>query len=393
MTMRKNHQRNLIIALLTFSVTFCFMSAVISDISGNNSPKRIVTPQAAIVIAITSDISPLEDGSYIAGSVIHFEIQNAGYTSAVITLTGSEREFDYTLNKSLVDGTFWMDWVTKNPKTGDDPVTPDTYTISLNVDGGATEECTPTTIKIVTQPLDLTIIIILVAIVGAVGVSAFVVVKKKGGSKKKEGDLEFGNVDKTQSKKKGTVYKGASAIGKRSGQVAESKTKSESKTAVLERPDADPTEKPHFKAIKGAFGVEKPKTSGSQLMPANDTFKFETKAASSAAMVKNMELKLDLKSKINFTTSKVDSILSNVEFFKAILLQQEQEELACPTCDRKATKYWVVCPFCEIQEHDSELGLQQSLFSIGGGIRFCPICKRVIQPSWSECPYCFVNDK
>ena len=392
-------KKSMNIVFVVFSITFCFLSLLALRSDENNVPQEI-SPSQTVTISITltnSDEYPAipDGGGYLIGSKFLFEVPDqAGYTTVLIKLTSSTRSWTLTLSK--IAGPWYINWDSGEPTAGEDSVPADTYTLSLTVNG-APKTCTPSEIIITNPPLDMTMIFILIGIIAGVSVGALVVVKtKKSGSKKKENELEFGTVDKTKSQKKGTVYKGASAIGKRSGQVAESK----SKTSVLDRTD-ELEEKTHFKAIKGAFGIEKPKSApipsskptSKQMMPSDSSFQFETKVASSAAMIKSMELKMDLKDKVNFTLSKVESLLSNIEFFKAILLQQEQEELACPTCNKKAAQWWIICPYCEIQEHDSELGLQQSLMSIGGNVGFCPSCKRVIQPSWSECPYCYAKDK
>jgi len=387
--MRKYHKRSSKIVVLILLISVCFSSVYIINSRGLNAYQEI-TPTQTVQITVSSEPEALDEGGYLVNSEITFSLPHDGSWGAsptvILTLTGPTRAFPLTMTKT---GTTWKYIWDSGPSSEAEAAPADTYTISLTVDGN-TKDCSLSTLVLVNPPVDPMIIIIPIVIIAAVAVSALVIVKVKRG----KDDVEFEKVDKTKSKKKkGEVYSGASSIGKRSGQIAESK--GGSKTSVLDTPTSTTkSEGRHFKAIKGAFGVEKPTTTETkQMMPADSMFKFETKAAQSAAMVKSMELKMDLKSKVNFTTSKVNSIISNIEFFKAILLQQEQGELACPTCDKKANKYWIVCPYCELQEHAAELGLQQSLMTIGGTVGFCPSCKRVIQPSWSECPYCFAKDK
>ena len=385
--MRRYYKINSKIILFILLIASCSLSVFILS-SRDYTARQEIVPSQTVEIIITSSIDPLEDGSYLIGSELTFKIPDVvTYTSAEIILTGQTRAFILTLTKS--GATWFVKWNTQEPSAGDAPAEICTYTITLKINDGATD-CSPTKLSIANEPMDPMIIIVLILIVAGVGVGGLVVVKLKKG---KEGDVTFDEVDKSKSKKKGKVYSGASSIGKRSGAIAESK--GDSKTSVLDTPSASSGSQGgvHFKAIKGAFGVDTSKPEKKQLMPADSSFKFETKVAQSAAMVKSMELKMDLKSKINFLTSKVGSLLSNIEFFKAILQQQDQEDFACPTCNIKAQTYWVVCPFCEIREHEAELGLQQSMMSIGGNVGFCPGCKRIVQPSWSECPFCFVKDK
>ncbi len=374
-----------LITFIIFIITplFLFASQIINyDIYSNANQRTKISLSAPIEIKVESDKAQQSDGSYVVGSEISFEITDSGYSSVKITLAGSERTFDLTLE--LSGGKWYEKWNTQEPSSGEDPVPPDTYEITLKIDGSE-KGCNPTEIKISAENSGVSTItiVIIIAIIGGVSASALLVVRKK--RKSKEDKVEFGEADKTKPKKRGEIYSGASAIGKRSGQLAEEKAETES-TA---EPSVSVSKPPAFKP----FGIDRPEKTPQQLMPADTEFKFETKTSTSVAMMKDMESKMDLESRAGFSISKTDSILQNIDFFKAILAQQEQNELVCPTCKKKMSQFWSKCPYCTIKEHDSELGLKQSLLSISESVKFCPDCKRLIKPNWITCPFCFVKQK
>jgi len=378
----------------------CIFSILsISESNSIDNHEKSIVITGAIEIIIESEPDPLKEGSFLVGSELYFEIEDDAYESVEIEVSNVRRLVPVEMEKNLA-GNLWSGTLdTEEPKFGDVPLPSGTYQLNLIIDDEE-EVCTPNEIKLSQGGSNTMIIIIIISIIGAVSVSALVVVKKKQAAKRE--DVEFGEVDKMKSKKKGEVYSGASSIGKRSGKIAE--TKKKSKTSALERsPDEESADLTHFKHVKGAFGVStsspeiKEKSTASaakkQLMPADTGFKFETKASASAAIIKNMELKMDLDSKVEFITSKIESNLQNIEFFKAILAQHEQEELFCPDCNKKMSTYWIMCPYCEISEHDSELSLKASMLLLGEDVKFCPDCKRLIKPNWIDCPFCYVKNE
>jgi RNA polymerase subunit RPABC4/transcription elongation factor Spt4 len=361
----------------------CIVSLIIlSSITFNNSNEcegrsQGIELAAPINVKITSPDAATGEYSYPVGAELNFEVTDSGYASVTIRLIGSKEYFDI----QLTAGAKWIgNWKSINE---DPPVTPDTYLVKVIIDGTTTYDGIPSKIYFTGEAFPIWLIFVIIGAAAGVAVSSLFVVKKKKASRVK--DVEFGKVSKTK-KKKSEVYKGASAIGKRSGQIAESVTGKIESTDVEK---IDPSQASVYE-FKSDRRTQVTKSDKKQLIPADSGFKFETKASSGAAIMKSMEMKLDLDSKVNFTISKVDSLLQNIGFFKAILEKQEQEELVCPTCDKKMTKFWAVCPFCEIRERDSELGLKQSIVSISGDIRFCPNCKRIIKANWNTCPFCLV---
>ena len=362
----------LLISLFCFNVILPSLATPL----GNNKPdtKLDISPNTTS-LEIESDTDPLEDGSYKVGSVLTFSVKDHSYGEVVIKISGSTRS--WSLDLELSAGTWGLEWDTSEPTSGEEPVPGDTYSLALEIDGKE-EDCSPDSI-VISEEADNTMIIVIILIVciaAGIGAGGLFIFKKKR-SKTSE-DLEFSKVDKASSKKRGEVFKGASSIGRRSGQIAETKTK---------KVTAGPSVLPPVKDVKqGQENLKKPK----QMMPVDSTFKFETNVATSTAIVKDMELKMDLDQKISFLTSKVDSTIQNVDIFKAILQQHDQEELVCPKCGKRGSRFWIACPYCEISEHDSELGLKQSVLGLQD-VRFCPKCNRIIKPSWIECPYCFVR--
>lgn len=373
-----------IIILFIFTCLFSNILALTSkpvNFRENDISPNLIVMADAIEITISSSEDVLEDGSYIVGSELTFEVKNDGYNTVNIELEGKDsgRFFNLSLKSGVNEFTYKWDTNDPNPTKNDDPVDADNYDLTLYIDG-AEKDCDPSEIVITGEeeefPL-IYIVLIVIIIAAGLGITSLLVIKKKRAAK--ANDLEFKSVDKTKKpKKKSTIYKGASAIGKQSGKMAESKIKTmeketPKKTTEKHKPTTRPAPKPQV------------------MMPAMGD--FVTKTSVGAAMMKDMEQKLDLDSKIKFTSSKIESFLQNIEFFKAILSNLEQERLACPDCSRTMSKYWVSCPFCLIQEHDSELGLKLATISLSDDVRFCPNCKRIIKSNWVECPFCYVKNK
>lgn len=366
----------LLINLILFTMMFLDFN------KNNNDSQKVVLLADKIEISISSDKDKLSDGSYVVGSEITFEINDDDYMNVSITLSGSERAFPYDLEQGTAK--WFLIWNTDEPKSGDKPVTPDTYEIKLEIDGSK-KDCDPEEIVISSSEASTipiwVIIVIIIAIAGGISISSFFVIKRNRA--KKAEALQFDKVDKKKSKKKGEIYSGSSAIGKKSGELAEDKLK-EAKSVEESPSSLIPVEKPSPK--ESTLTQKQPK----QIMPAEE-FQFEVKTAKSTALIKDMEQKMDIESKVEFLSSKIESMLQNIEFFKVILSQHNQEQLICPKCKKKTSEFWALCPFCLIEERSADLGLKQSLLSIGENIRFCPNCKQVIQPNWMCCPYCFVK--
>lgn len=353
--------------------------------SSNTTPqeKKTVSLSASeITLNIDSDPEKLEDGTYPEGAEISFEITDESYSEVQLKLSGSERSWTYDMSLS---GNRWgYVWDTSEPTSGEEPVPSDTYSITLTIDGDDYDS-DPDEIVISSQQEGniLVIVVIIIAVIAAVSLSALIVIRKKRSSKAE--DMEFGSVDKTKAKKKGKVYKGASSIGRRSGQIAESKSKK-----TTSGPESGPEALGPSSSESKTKTKVKAKTSKKMMEPVSSKYKFETKSSAMAAMVKDMELKMSVEQKLDFLISKAEAGLQNIEFFKAILLQYEQEELRCPDCDQKMSEYWITCPYCKIKDSDSELSLKQSMLAMEKDVEFCPDCKRLIKPGWIKCPYCFV---
>lgn len=60
-----------------------------------------------------------------------------------------------------------------------------------------------------------------------------------------------------------------------------------------------------------------------------------------------------------------------LELEKEALLQDLEERLVCPTCQRRVREDYVVCPHCESRLKDT-----------------CRSCSKPLSMNWSVCPYC-----
>lgn len=336
------------------------------------------------VVQITITPSPEEDGSWLVGTELEFTLQDHEYNKVQIKLVGSTRAFMLDLKFNRFTDIWSIKWDTGRPSDYDpDPVPAGTYDLTLIINYLAYES-NPSEIVITTEGNPMLIVMLLIIIIGVVGAGGGLVFVKK--RKSKADGLEFGTVDKTKKKKKGQIYSGASSIGKRSGSIAEDKVKS--KTAALE---SDESKKSSIKSKIGSKIKKSTAEAPKQMMPADSNFTFETTESKSTFMMKSMESSMDLENKVKFMISRTESVVQNVEFFKAILSQQQQTELVCPECERTMSGYWAECPYCKV-EGDEELALKYHVLEISDEVRFCPSCKRLIKPNWIECPICFLRE-
>jgi len=382
--MKMSKKKTFILLIICLILNFSYVSLIREK--QNKIINKISLMDETIKINIKSDKEQLEDGSYLIGSVLTFEVENKGYNTVNIILLGqnSGRLFNLTLKKCL--DYFVIKWDTNdpNPIAEDKPADPDTYKITLKIDGNE-KDSDPSEITLATSqeefPLWL-IIIIIIGIIATVLISSLFVIKRKRAAKAE--DLEFKAVDKTVKKKKGKIYSGASLIGKRDGAIAELKTKSKISTESTSK--TKPKRKSQEIGSKPRENIMMPPLSSTNLFNSSPSSQLK-----SVAMIKTMEERLDFENKIKFQIAHIDSILQNIEFFKSILQTHPQTELYCPDCKRKVSKYWITCPYCEISEQDAELSLKQSMLAIKEDIKFCPDCKRIIKQNWIICPFCFVK--
>lgn len=214
--------------------------------------------------------------------------------------------------------------------------------------------------------------------------SSFFVIKRKRSAKAEE--IEFKAVDKHAKKKKGKIYSGASLIGKRDGAIAELKAKSQ-RTASRTGPKTESTYKVKERKSR-TWEISKDMKKFEPILPAEP---LSSSSLKNIAMIKTLEGSVDIESKIKFMISHIESILQNIEFFKSILQTHPQNELYCPNCNKKMSKYWSACPYCAISKQDDELSLKLSMLTVKSDIKFCPDCKRIIKPDWVVCPFCFIK--
>ncbi|MGV9205500.1 MAG: hypothetical protein ACOC44_15930 [Promethearchaeia archaeon] len=346
-----------------------------------------------VEIEIRSDPDPLEDGVYLIGAELRFLIEKQGYNTLEIIIEDERRVFTLTLNEGA---DYWV--VRWNTEELDDPIAPGEYQLTLLINGEERNSNPDTIIFSTGEDFPfLLIIIIVIAIAGLIGFGAFYVMRQK----KMKGDkVEMSKVEKRR-KKRGKIYSGASAIGKRSGKIAESKKKVKSPSESKQGREEQSTKARAngraeiFKDVDTPFGISKKKKalkSKPERKGTSTDFDLKISGSKSAAMMKKMELGMDIGEKTRFLTSKVESILSNIEFFKTILSKKKQTRLMCPECEKIASKYWTSCAHCSLEQYDLELGLEQSLVSLSGDVGFCTSCKRIIKPEWNKCPYCFIKN-
>jgi len=322
---------------------------------------------------------------FVQGTSVKFRIIDDNYKSISIQLKGTTQLYSGSFSKSLIGAQYMWEyvWDTQKPlASSDDPVLPDNYEVTVTIvksDDSTQVFSLNEPIQIYSSTgLDVGIVIVIAIIICAVVVSSLIVVIKRRGKKEK---IEFADAEKIK-KKKSEIYSGASAIGKESGKLAEEK--------LMETKSPYELIKPKEEVITSAIPLEpsapiKPKV--------QEDFKFslDSKKLPAAAVLKASEMNIDLDKKVDFLTSKIDSVDQNVTFFKEILKRYPSEEYVCPICNSSVSKNWRKCPFCQIKEHADELGMKQAIFSVDKQLRICTECKNLILAKWIDCPHCIVK--
>lgn len=374
-----------LVFLVVLTLNFAFLSSISKSEIKSKSLYFSAEPTS---IEIQSEPGKLEDGAYLVGSELTFQInKESGQTSVSLEITGQGRFFNLSFDEGV---NYWTyQWNTEEPRPNDDPIKPGEYELTLKINGEE-HESNPSKLVFSTGeekiPLGL-VIGIIIAIVGIIGFSGLFVLKRR---KATDEEPEVSKIKK-RKKKRGKIYSGASSIGKRSGQLAESKTNNK-KISSKKRQTGEESRvaKPSvFKEVESPFGVKKADSKPMRRVAAN--FNFEANQSKSTAMMKDMELKMNLDEKTKFLISKAESILSNIEFFKTILTKKNQFQYFCPECNKAVSINWTACPHCLLEKSDLELGLEQSLISLSDDIRFCTDCNRIIKPEWNKCPYCYIK--
>lgn len=231
--------------------------------------------------------------------------------------------------------------------------------------------------------------VILILVIVAVVVPVGIVAAKKASSKKLEQDLELVQKKGQEAqagrkpRRRGKVYKGASAIGRKSGQEAETLVKSRKlPKAASKRKD---------KGKKGQASRATPSRGpGARKKPPK---MIKAGTADSEKALKKAESGVDVTRRAAFVDSKVNS-LETVFGMVTSLVELIPDRKHCPQCGRKLAPNWTQCPWCVIKAHESEIGMKFSMQSIDAEESLCPKCHRLILTEYvGNCPHCFLRDR
>jgi len=194
----------------------------------------------------------------------------------------------------------------------------------------------------------------------------------------------------TKHKRKGEIYKGASALGKISGIEAE----------LMARRQREPTapDESREKSKKEREGRSKVRGIGPDReidnIPASSTVveeQFETiSTRASAQEIKAAERKvsIDPAKKADFLQGRLAN-LENIMNIIVGLVEMVVEPGNCEKCGKPITPAWRECPWCRVAAQNDELELKMSISGIDPKKHtVCPTCRSPLDPTWSRCPYC-----
>jgi hypothetical protein len=247
------------------------------------------------------------------------------------------------------------------------------------------------------DPLVLGIIIAAVAIGIAIPI-VIVVFKKKNQPVATESDLEMTSGPSKQ-KRRGKIYEGASAIGKKSGQEAEL-LQQRRETSVKTTSSSSNSDSTKPTIVPKVSSPKKTTTSLKSDIPESekdiDNLLENVSKAPSSIKIKQAEASVDLRRKIDFLLSKLMGLDQNLALIN-VLLDQTQSIQApsknCPTCGRRIPTSWFSCPFCATDEQGEYVKEKMNQVHPIGQTMMCPVCKKVLQAEWSRCPYCLIRDR
>ncbi|MHA1732164.1 MAG: hypothetical protein ACTSU5_09475 [Promethearchaeota archaeon] len=264
----------------------------------------------------------------------------------------------------------------------------DLYITITDANGNPKTYAWPNAVQIGDPPVQIpwVTIIVVIAAVGGGAVGGVAVWKVRG---KRQVNQE---VQAIQRRRKGDVYKGASALGRSSGIEAESLRRKRLRRA------SDGAAKPTAGGGKKvpAPSPAKPRGGGptrSRPAPVKSSTKSpvkieKIKPSEVTSYTKKVESSVDIGRRMDFLASKVTS-LETVFAMATLLVEKIPDRPTCDECGRELAGAWEKCPWCIVEEKKDELGMKQSLQSLGDTATQCPTCGRVLLPIWGgKCPYC-----
>jgi RNA polymerase subunit RPABC4/transcription elongation factor Spt4 len=219
--------------------------------------------------------------------------------------------------------------------------------------------------------VNLTIYII-IGIIAAVAIVAFLVIKKK-----RDAQLLAQASGSNETDRKRKIYSGASSIGKADGMRAE---------AALEK---------RKQGSSGPSEITKPRSaplrSGSTQI--KEVTPVELDKLPASVQVKLEEQKVAIDQRAKFLNSKIDVLRSQFDML-TMIVSNIKDQPSCPICNKVLAKEWDFCPYCKLNEHRDELEMKKSVAALDKNkASKCAKCGYLLDPAWITCPKCFAKEK
>ena len=213
----------------------------------------------------------------------------------------------------------------------------------------------------------------------------------------------------SKSKKRGQVYSGASAEGRKSAAQAEimqarrSKNPSSSipqvtsKTPIVNQSTnsavSSMEDKTKIASIAGSSQIPEAQTKRDTEIDIDELLSTTPKTSTSSIKMKAAEANIDTMRRMEFLRSKLDALDQNMALMPVILEQTSSfktQQRQCEKCGQIIDQTWAKCPYCITKWNESQNSSSQQ--ELGENI-ICPKCKKVIKTGWRNCPYCVTGSK
>ncbi len=305
------------------------------------------------------------------------------------TYNGNPIQVEYTLNRNETGQFLWIDIETQ--PVGAEELRLGVYDVRLEFTdqvGNLYTKEYPDQISIYTPNPFLEALLWIAPIAAGAVVMGYVASKKI----KQRRIANLQKVDTPGAKKrKGQIFKGASDLGRASGDEAEVIL------AKRKRAEAEAESKPKAKAKEGGsrVGRETPPSLSSAALSSFEAApvkaeNFDTISATpSTKEVRALEKSqmIDPSKKVGFIESRVTN-LENVMSIAVNLVEMIPEAPPCEKCGKPLNISWSSCPWCRVTAQSDELEMKLAISGMDGKMNVCPTCRAPLNPAWSKCPYC-----
>jgi hypothetical protein len=351
------------------------------DQSLENNPN--ITPTGTIEIVITTDSDCASVTAQLinqAGSIIPYEFE--------LSKIGSSNAWSV-----IIDAT--------KPRGTGNPIQAGTYNLKLeltddvgNVQPKQYDAVFTVVVENPGEEKDNILLYVGIGIgVGALALASIIIVKKKKYQSART-DSDVVMKDGPSKAKKGKIYKGASSIGKASGNEAELMQRRRTATPEVEKKSSSkPVPSAAAKMAKPTAFSTPATAKNFNTIPTSesDIDELLNDNKPTAMKMKQAESGVELTRKMEFLTSKMTSLDQNMALMNIILEQSSTlttPSKQCNKCGRDIPVSWQNCAFCFIDQNQTVISQKMKSVNPLGTPMMCPVCRKILHPSWNKCPYC-----